>query len=139
MPGVSFEGLQALGRAQLAQLGREYMVSSQFNSRTGYAALRMNHGDEAYLTVAIDNWLGASPIYTQRMQRAMGFSGGTDVATIFKGLQLECGMTHQYFDAHFEVFSEDKGRFWMESCGPLLETEPRATTSDSSSKYPEHT
>jgi hypothetical protein len=101
------------------------MLASQFNSRTGYAALKMNHGDEAYLSVAIDNWLGASPIYTQRMQRAMGFSGGTDVATIFKGLQLECGMTHQYFDAHFEVFSEDKGRFWMESCGPLLETEPR--------------
>ncbi len=112
-------------RAQLAQLGREYMLSSQFNSRTGYAAVKMNHGDDAYLTVAIENWLGASPIYTQRMQKAMGFSGKTDVATIFKGLQLECGLTHQYFDAHFEVFDEDKGRFWLASCGPLLDAEPR--------------
>jgi hypothetical protein len=117
--------LEDFSRAQLAQLAREYMVASQFNSRTGYAALRMNHGDAAYKDIAIDNWLAASPIYTQRIQRAMGFAGGTDVATIFKGLQLDCGLTHQYFDAHFEVQAEDKGRFWLASCGPLLETEPR--------------
>ncbi|HQQ63749.1 MAG TPA: hypothetical protein PLF22_09265 [Pseudomonadales bacterium] len=117
--------LDELSRAQLAQLGREYMLASQFNSRTGYAALRMKHGDESYKEIAITNWLAVSPIYTQRMQVAMGFAGGTDVATIFKGLQLECGFTHQYFDIHFEVFAPDKGRFWLASCGPLLETEPR--------------
>ncbi len=119
------KNLADFSRAQLAQLGREYMVASQFNSRTGYAALRMNHGDESYKEIAITNWLAVSPVYTQRMQKAMGFAGGTDVATIFKGLQLECGLTHQYFDVHFEVFSPDKGRFWLKSCGPLLETEPR--------------
>ena len=110
---------------QLAQLGREYMLCAQFNSRTGYAALRINHGDESYKEVAIANWMGASPVYTRRMQKAMGFAGGTDVATIFKGLQLECGFTHQYFDVHFEVSAADSGRFWLNSCGALLETEPR--------------
>ena len=119
------KNLNDFSRAQLAQLGREYMVASQFNSRTGYAALRMTHGDESYKDIAITNWLAVSPVYTQRMQTAMGFAGGTDVATIFKGLQLECGLTHQYFDVHFEVFSPDSGRFWLKSCGPLLETEPR--------------
>ncbi|MEZ5503755.1 MAG: hypothetical protein R3E50_14245 [Halioglobus sp.] len=118
-------GLAHLGRAKLAQLGREYMAAAQFNSRTGYAALRMNRGEDAYRTVAIDNWMAASPIYTRRMQRAMGFAGGDDVATIFKGLQLECGLAHQYFNAHFAVDSPHSGRFWLESCGPLLETEPR--------------
>ncbi|MCB1704581.1 MAG: hypothetical protein KDI17_06950 [Halioglobus sp.] len=117
--------LPALSRLQLAQLGREYMLCAQFNSRTGYAALRINHGDEAYKAVAIENWLGASPVYTRRMQRAMGFEGGTDVATIFKGLQLECGFTHQYFDVHFEASAADRGRFWLDRCGALLETEPR--------------
>lgn len=112
-------------RQHLAQLGREYMVCAQFNSRTGYAALRINHGDDAYKDIAIANWMGASPVYTRRMQKAMGFVGGTDVATIFKGLQLECGFTHQYFDVHFEVQDENTGRFWLESCGALLETEPR--------------
>jgi hypothetical protein len=33
-------------RLKLAQLGREIMLFAQFNSRTGYAALRMNHGDD---------------------------------------------------------------------------------------------
>jgi len=119
------KNLSDFSRAQLAQLGREYMLAAQFNSRTGYAALRMKHGDESYKEIAITNWLAVSPVYTQRMQKAMGFAGGTDVPTIFKGLQLECGFTHQYFDVHFEVFSPDKGRFWLKSCGPLLETEPR--------------
>jgi len=122
---VSDHSLRELSRLQLAQLGREYMLCAQFNSRTGYAALRINHGDAAYKDAAIDNWMGASPVYTRRMQRAMGFAGGTDVATIFKGLQLECGFTHQYFDVHFEVFAPDHGRFWLASCGALLETEPR--------------
>lgn len=101
------------------------MLCAQFNSRTGYAALRINHGDEAYKEVAIANWMGASPVYTRRMQKAMGFAGGSDVATIFKGLQLECGFTHQYFDVHFAVTAADSGRFWLNSCGALLETEPR--------------
>lgn len=119
------KNLLKLNRLQLAQLGREYMLCAQFNSRTGYAALRINHGDEAYKDVAIANWMGASPVYTRRMQKAMGFAGGSDVATIFKGLQLECGFTHQYFDVHFEVKASDSGRFWLNSCGALLETEPR--------------
>ncbi len=122
---MSKDALLSLGRAQLAQLGREYMLAAQFNSRTGYAALRINHGEEAYLPVAIDNWMAASPVYTQRMQRAMHLSGGSDIATILKGLQLECGMSHQYFDAGFCQDSEEEGRFWLNSCGPLLETEPR--------------
>jgi len=122
---LSDNTLLKFSRLQLAQLGREYMLCSQFNSRTGYAALRINHGDEAYKDIAIANWMGASPVYTRRMQKAMGFAGGTDVATIFKGLQLECGFTHQYFDAHFEVLAPDRGRFWLNSCGALLETEPR--------------
>jgi hypothetical protein len=117
--------LRKFSRLQLARLGREFMLCAQFNSRTGYAALRINHGDEAYKDVAIANWMGASPVYTRRMQKAMGFAGGTDVATIFKGLQLECGFTHQYFDVHFEVTGADTGRFWLASCGALLETEPR--------------
>jgi hypothetical protein len=118
------DGLGQLTRAQLARLGREYMAAGQFIGRTGYAALRMRHGDESYRDVAIDNWMYASPVYTQRMQRAMGFAGN-DVPTIFKGLQLEVGFAHQYFDVHFEVETPEKGRFWLASCGPLLEMEPR--------------
>ena len=119
------DGLNRRTRLQLAQLGREYMAAGQFIGRTGYAALRMKHGDDSYKEVAIENWMYASPVYTQRMQKAMGFAGGHDIPTIFKGLQLECGFAHQYFDVHFEVSGPEQGRFWLVSCGPLLETEPR--------------
>lgn len=117
--------LTTLSRAKLAQLAREYMLAAQFNSRAGYAALRMHHGDEAYKDVAIDNWMAASPVYTRRMQRAMGLRGTSDVETILKGMQLECGLSHQYFDARFRMVGPEEGEFWLERCGPLLETEPR--------------
>jgi hypothetical protein len=112
-------------RLHLARLCREIMLGAQFNSRTGYAALRMNHGDETYKDVAIDNWMAVSPIYTRRMQRALGYDKSHNVEAIFKGLQLDCGLSHQYFDAHFELDSEEEGRFWLRSCGALLEVEPR--------------
>lgn len=118
------DSLSKLTREQLAKLGREYMASGQFIGRAGYAGLRMKHGDESYKDVAIENWMYVSPVYTQRMQRAMKFVGN-DVATIFKGLQLEVGFAHQYFDVHFELENPEKGKFWLASCGPLLETEPR--------------
>ncbi|MEH6582739.1 MAG: hypothetical protein V7754_12440 [Halioglobus sp.] len=117
--------LTGLSREKLAQLCREYMLAAQFNSRTGYAALRINHGDEAYKDIAIDNWMAASPVYTRRMQAAMGLRCGSDIETILKGLQLECGLSHQYFDARFRMASPEEGHFWLQSCGPLLETEPR--------------
>lgn len=122
---MTMDTLAGMSRAQLAQLGREYMLAAQFNSRTGYAALQMNHGPEAYLQTAIDNWLAASPVYSQRMQRAMRTNEGSDIATILKGMQLECGLSHQYFDAGMQEVSAGEGIFWLNSCGPLLETEPR--------------
>lgn len=117
--------LAEMDRATLARLGREYMLAAQCNSRTGYAALAMNHGPEAYKDVAIDNWMAASPVYTRRMQRAMKLRGDSDVETILKGLQLECGFSHQYFDTRFKLVAEEEGEFWLPRCGALLEAEPR--------------
>lgn len=119
------DAITTLTRAQLARLGREYMLAAQFNSRTGYAALAMNHGGEAYKDVAIDNWMAASPVYARRMQGAMRLRGDSDVETILKGMQLEGGLSHQYFDARFKMVSQAEGEFWLKSCGALLETEPR--------------
>lgn len=117
--------LATLNRATLARLGREYMLAAQCNSRVGYAALAMNHGPEAYKGVAIDNWMAASPVYTRRMQRAMQLRGDSDVETILKGLQLDCGFSHQYFDTRFRMVAEEEGEFWLPRCGALLEAEPR--------------
>ena len=116
--------LEDLSRSDLAKLVREYMITAHVNDRTGLAAVRLDSRNLDYATIAIEEWMGASPIYTRRMQRALGFAGGDDVATIFKGLQLDCGFAHQYMDVRYEVESSHKGRFWLESCGALLDVEP---------------
>ena len=113
-----------LSRSEVAELTREYMITAHVNDRTGLAAAQLDPANLDYATIAIEEWMGASPIYTRRMQRALGFAGGDDVATIFKGLQLDCGFVHQYMDVRYEVESPHKGRFWLESCGALLDVEP---------------
>ena len=117
--------LEELSRQELATLAREYMITAQVNDRTGLAAVRLDSRNLDYAAIAIEEWMGASPIYTGRLQRAFGFAGNDDVATIFKGLQLDCGFAHQYMDVRYEVEGPDAGRFWLESCGALIDVEPR--------------
>src|SRR5215471_18160833 len=73
--------------------------------------------------VAIDVWMGASPIYTQRMRALMGIEGD-DVPAIMKALQLDVGFVHQYMNVHYQVNDPLHGEFWLEHCGALLNVEP---------------
>ncbi len=115
--------LEDLDRRELAQLAREYMLTAQLNDRTGLAAVGLDPRLDL-ARVAIEEWMGASPLYSRRMQAAMGFEGD-DVPTIFKNLQLDSGFAHQYFDVHYEVASPTAGRFWLTRCGALDDVEPR--------------
>ena len=121
---MTMRPLEDFSRSELAELaGVHDHRPRERPDRPGGGHSRSPHLD--YATIAIEEWMGASPIYTRRMQRALGFAGGEDVATIFKGLQLDCGFAHQYMDVRYEVESPHKGRFWLESCGALLDVEPR--------------
>ena len=111
-----------LTRAQLAVLGREYMLFGHLLNRAALPHVHLQIGAQAREAVAIDEWMGASPIYTRRMQACMGF-GGSDVETIFKGFQLDVGFPHQYMDVRYELESGARGSFWLQSCGALLEVE----------------
>ena len=73
--------------------------------------------------VAIDLWMGASPVYTHRMRRLMGIEGD-DVPAIMKALQLDVGFVHQYMHVHYQVNDPLHGEFWLEHCGALLNVEP---------------
>ncbi len=73
--------------------------------------------------VAIDLWMGASPVYTHRMRRLMGIEGD-DVPAIMKALQLDVGFVHQYMLVHYRVNEPLRGEFWLEHCGALLNIEP---------------
>ncbi len=112
-----------LSRRALVSLGREYMLFGHLLNRAGLPPVHMQLGAQAREAVAIEEWMGASPIYTRRMQRAMRFEGD-DMATIMKGLQLDVGFAHQYMDVRYELESPSRGYFYLQRCGALLEVEP---------------
>ena len=85
----------ALSREQLATLVPELLLIGQLIDRSGMAWCISAFGRESMAEIAIEEWAASSPIYTRRMQRALGYApaepGTGDVVTIFKGLQLDIG------------------------------------------------
>ena len=110
-------------RDELAVLLREYLLGGHLIDRAGMPHVIGPHGREVMGDIAIDEWMGSSPIYTARMQRALGFGSG-DVETMFKNLQLDIGSPPQFMDFRFQVDDADHGAFWLDSCGALLDVEP---------------
>ena len=115
--------LAAFSRPALASLGREYLLSGHLQDRVGLPLVARRFGGEAYVQFSIEEWMAASPIYSKRMQRAMGFEG-SDVSTVFKNMQLEIGAPHQFMDFQFELQGPTRGEFWLPHCGALLDVEP---------------
>ena len=113
----------ALTREQLATLVPELLLIGQMIDRSGMAWCISNFGREAMLEIAIEEWMGASPIYTRRMQKALRYEG-TDVITIFKGLQLDIGAPPQFMDFRYTVHDRWHGEFHLDHCGALLDVEP---------------
>ncbi len=119
-PGI---GLAHFSRQALAWLGREYLLNGHLQDRVGLPLVAKRFGGDAYVDFSIEEWMAASPIYSARMQRAMGFVGH-DVGTVFKNLQLDIGAPHQFMDFQFCLERPDYGEFWLPHCGALLDVEP---------------
>ena len=101
----------------------ELLLIGQMIDRSGMAWCIQQFGREAMLQIAIEEWAGASPLYTKRMQRALHFEGN-DVITIFKGLQLDIGAPPQFMDFRYTVHDRWHGEFQLDHCGALLDVEP---------------
>lgn len=119
-PGLS---LADFSRQTLANLGREYLLSGHLQDRVGLPLVAKRFGGDAYVEFSISEWMAASPIYSRRMQEALGFEGH-DVSTVFKNLQLDIGAPHQFMDFQFQLDRPDYGEFWLPHCGALLDVEP---------------
>ena len=115
--------LEDLHHDELAVLGREYLLAGQLMDRAGMPHLISAYGREVMGEIAIDEWMGASPVYTRRMQRLLGFANG-DVATIFKGMQFDIGAPPEFMDFRYLVIDETHGEFWLDHCGALMDVEP---------------
>jgi len=115
--------LDDLSRAQLAVLGREWLLHGHLQDRVGMPLVHTGRTREEMQQVAIEEWMAASPIYSRRTQRALGF-GNADVPTILKNIQLDIGAPHHFMDFRCRVDDADHGEFWLAHCGALLDVEP---------------
>lgn len=113
----------SLSRDELAVLVPELLLIGHMIDRSGMAWCISEFGREEMLQIAIEEWAGSSPVYTRRMQRALGYVGD-DVPTIFKGLQFDIGSPPQFMDFRFTVHDRWNGEFELASCGALLDVEP---------------
>jgi hypothetical protein len=115
--------LDDLEHDALAVLGREWLLHGHLQDRVGMALVMETVDREEMQQVAIEEWMAASPVYSRRMQRAMGF-GGEGVDTICKNLQLDIGAPHEFMDFRFRVTDDRHAEFWLAHCGALMDVEP---------------
>jgi hypothetical protein len=109
--------------AELAELVRELLLAGHLIDRSGMPHLIARFGRDGMAQVAIDEWMAASPIYTKRMQRLLGFEGDT-VEVIFKGMQLDVGAPPEFMDFRYTVHDDLHGEFHLDHCGALMDVEP---------------
>ncbi len=112
-----------LSRDELVVLIPELLLIGQLIDRSGMAWCISSFGRDEMVQIAIEEWAGASPIYTRRMQKALNYEGD-DVPTIFKGLQLDIGAPPQFMDFRYTVHDRWHGEFQLDHCGALLDVEP---------------
>ncbi|TIC88494.1 hypothetical protein E8D34_04565 [Nocardioides sp. GY 10113] len=117
-----------LTREELAAVVPELLLIGQLIDRSGMAWCISAFGREEMAQIAIEEWAASSPIYTRRMQRALGYApqvpGQGDVVTIFKGLQLDIGAPPQFMDFRYTVHDPHHGEFHLDHCGALMDVEP---------------
>ncbi len=116
-------GIEDRTQQELARLVPEYLLAGHVIDRAGMPHLIGAFGRDGMRDIAIEEWMGASPLYTGRMQRALGFEGDS-VETIFKGLQIDIGAPPQFMDFRYRVVDHDHGEFWLDHCGALMDVEP---------------
>ena len=113
----------ALSREELATLVPELLLIGQLIDRSGMAHCISAWGRDEMLQIAIEEWAASSPLYTRRMQKALKYEG-TDIFTLFKGLQLDIGAPPQFMDFRYTVHDRWHGEFHLDHCGALLDVEP---------------
>ena len=122
MPAL--DAFDALPRAQLLRVALETMHVGHLVDRALMPQVFLATRDVSTVDqVAIDEWMGASPVYTARMRRLMKIDGD-GVPAIVKALQLDCGFPHQYMDVGWKLIDDAHAEFFLLHCGALLDVEP---------------
>jgi hypothetical protein len=119
---VTRRRVEDLDHEELATLAKEYLLGGQLIDRSGMPVV-IPRGREVMRDIAIDEWMGASPIYTKRTQRLLGFEAAT-VEACFKAMQLDIGAPPEFMDFRYSVVDDALGHFHLDHCGALIDVEP---------------
>lgn len=111
-----------LDHDELATLVKEHLLAGHLIDRAGMPVVTA-HGVDVMRDIAIDEWMGASPIYTKRTQRLLGFERDT-VEACFKAMQLDIGAPPEFMDFRYAVTDDHHGTFHLDHCGALMDVEP---------------
>ena len=121
---VAPRALTDLDQPTLATLAREWFLHGHLQDRVGIPLLYQYGVDrEGAEQVAIDEWAGASPLYSLRMQDTLDFRGST-VDVILKNLQFDIGAPLEYMDFRMTYIDPDHAEFQLDHCGALMDVEP---------------
>src|SRR5690348_17096220 len=121
---MSANSFESLPRDAKLRVAHEYMLLGMISNQATLPQTIVAGGTLDQMNdVAIDLWMGASPVYTHRLRRLMGIEGD-DVPAIMKALQLDVGFVHQYMQVAYQVDDPWHGQFWLDHCGALLNVEP---------------
>ena len=120
---MATDPFEALGRERLLPVALETMHVGHLLDRALMPQVaKATRSVDTVDQVAIDEWMGASPVYTGRMRALMGIESD-DVEAIMKALQLDVGFPHQYMDVGLKLLDARHGEFWLRHCGALMDTE----------------
>ncbi len=119
---MTYRIIDDLDHEELATLVKEHLLAGHLIDRAGMPHVT-GYGVDVMAAVAIDEWMGASPIYTKRTQRLLGFEGDT-VEACFKSMQLEIGAPPEFMDFRYTVTDDRNGSFHLDHCGALMDVEP---------------
>lgn len=115
--------LASLSRRDLGELVREALLGGHLIDRASMPHIIGAWGRENMRDIAIDEWMGASPIYTRRIQALLGIRGD-GVEAIFKAMQFDIGAPPQFMDFRYALTDPYHGEFWLNHCGALMDVEP---------------
>ena len=121
--------LADFSRDFLSRLAHEFNLIGHLYDRVGQPLVALEYGADGFTRSGIEEWQGASPGYSPRMQQALNFTGDT-VETVFKNIQLEVGAPQQFMDFQFRLDEPDYGEFWLAHCGALMDLERNGNDTD---------
>ncbi|MXZ53430.1 MAG: hypothetical protein F4Z34_09635 [Acidimicrobiaceae bacterium] len=108
--------LERLSRKALARLCREYMVVAFYHDRALMPHIALGVGVDATIKQADSEWMGSSPIYTERNKKNLRMHGNS-AGEALKSFQFDVGAAHHFMDFRFEEVDHDLGYFWLPFCG----------------------